>query len=173
MDDNYGSCMVDLTSNYPLIDYQSNQILKIDQIVEKLDLETIKDIYGTNIFGLEKKIINSSIHKLKQLPDLEFYLYRNYLNRNYLQSMDWAIQMSVFKDINFKDFVDYEANISNMLELINLTYRPYINILKESNILITRLEECFNSIPIDCKKIYSWISEYTKAANEIIEIHLK
>ena len=109
MDDKYGSCMVDLTTNYPLIDFLTNQIVKIDLIVENLDLETIKDIYGSNIFGLEQKIINWSINKLKQLPNIEIYLYRNYLNRNYNPSMDWTVQMSVFKNI------DISKSITQML----------------------------------------------------------
>jgi hypothetical protein len=173
MDDKYGSCMVDLTSNYPLVDYSTNQIVKIDGIVENLDLETIKSIYGPNIYGLEQKIINLSINKLKELSNIEIYLYRNYLNRNYQSSMDCVIQMSVFADINFSDYTNYDANITYMIKLICITYLPYVNILKSNFIDINAINQCFNSIPSDPAKIYFWNSEYTKAINQIYQKHLK
>jgi len=173
MDDRYGSCMVDLTCNFPLIDYQSNQIVKIELIVEYLDLETIKSIYGVNIFGLEQKIINWSINKLKQFPNIEMYLFRNYLNHNYQPSMDWTVQFSAFRSIDFSDYTNYDTNITNMLELIYSTYLPYINILKSSGVDTEMLFKCIQSIPSNSTNIYTWISEYTRLINSIAEKHVK
>jgi len=173
MDDNYGSCMVDLTTNYPLIDFTTNQIVKLDLIVQNLDLETIKDIYGSNIFGLEQKTINWSINKLKQLPNIEIYLYRNYLNRNYRQSMEWTAQMSVFKNIDITSYDNFETNISYMIELIIQNYLPYVRLISSSGIDIETINQCFYSIPSNPTNIYTWNSEYTNAINQIAQKHLK
>ncbi len=146
MDDGYGSCMVDLTTNFPLIDYQINQIVKLDLIIKNLDLETIKCIYGSNIYGLEQKIINWSINKLKQLPNIEMYLYRNYLNRNFQPIMEPYLKISAFADMNLLDYDNFDTNINKMLELIIFTYYPYINILKLNGIETSDIFESIHSI---------------------------
>ncbi len=173
MDDGHGSCMVDLTSNYPLVDYQLNQIVKIDLIVENLDFHIIKSIYGPNIYGLDQKIINWSINKLKQLPNLEMYLFRNYINRNYQQAMKWTSENSVFNSIDLLDYSNADKTINQMIELINLTYLPYVNILKSNGIDTTVLIKLIRSIESNKSNIYCWISEYTKLINSIAEKHLK
>jgi len=173
MEDGYGSCMVDLTTNYPLVDYQSNQIVKLNLIIEIVDLETIKSIYGQNIYGLEQKIINWSIYKLKQLPNIEMFLYRNYINRNFQPIMDCTIQISAFKGMDMLDYVNFETNTIKMVELINLTYLPYVSILQSSGIDVINLFEFIISIPLNPTIIYTWISEYTNLLNSIAEKYLK
>ena len=84
----------------------------------------MKIFYGQNIYGLEQKIINWSINKLKQLPNLEMYLYRNYLNCNFHSTMEWAIEKSSFKGMNLSDYSNSEKTINQMLEIINLTLPP-------------------------------------------------
>jgi hypothetical protein len=173
MNDKHGFCMVNLMTNFPLVDYSTNQIIKIDEIIENLDFETIKNIYGPNIYGLEKKIINWSINKLKQLLNIEIYLYRNYLNCNFQPSMDLTIQKSIFKNINFRDFTNHNTNIAHMIKLINSTYLPYVNILKSSLVDTSEIDNCFHSIPSTPSNIYTWNFEYTKAINRICQTYLK
>ncbi len=170
MDDKEGSCMVDLTKNFPLIDYKINQIIKLDIILNDLDLETIKCIYGENINGLEQKIINWSINKLKKLPNMEMYLYRNYINNNYQPFMEWTKNMSSFKNM---DLSKDDTDINQMLETINLTYLPYASLLKSSGIDISDLYKLIQSIPTTFLDIYTWSSDYTRTINLIIEKHLK
>lgn len=172
MDDAYGSCMVDLTTNFPLIDFESNQIIKIDQIVEKLDLDTIKTIYGTNIHGLEQKITSWSINKLRQLSNSEMYLYRNYLNRNYQPTMEWAVQRSAFVGMDLSDYSNFDQSINKMLEIINLTYLPCISFLKSSACeqdKLAQLLQLIQLIPTTPTNIYNWVSNYTKLINSIAE----
>ncbi len=62
--------------------------------------------------------------------------------------MDYTIQISAFKDMDLSNYVNFKTNIIKMLELINLTYLPYVSILQSSGIDISNLCESIQSIPL-------------------------
>lgn len=170
MNDSYGSCMVNLLENYPLVDYSTNQIIKVENSLNKTH------IYKNRIIGFEKKLSEFAIGKLKSLLNLEIFLYRNYLNKSYGQHMDWTIKNSSFKDINILDYTNFELSSFKMRELIYNNYIDYLlaltNIDIKPNNEIIQTISYLQSIPSDPVQIYTWISDFSKVLVKLNQIYL-
>ena len=182
MNDNHGSCMVNLLENFPLIDYSLNQLVKIENIIQitHLDYLTIKNIYGNNIFGLDNKIIHFSLNKLKSLLHLELFLYRNYLHRSYGEHMIWALKKSSFCDLDICDYVNFDSISLKMRELIYENYIEYLLLLSnienktnETNDEIIQTIEYLQSIPSDPNQIYVWTNNFSKSLRKLDQIYLE
>jgi hypothetical protein len=170
MNDSNGSCVVNLLENYPLIDWDSNQIIKINQMMQTIGPEIIteiKTIFNPKILGIDFKLKSIALNLLKNLTNLEIFLYRNYLNKNFQDHMKWIHYSSKFSDIDLKcfDSLVYKPNINLMQKLIYQTYSPYIQLLRSLEFdpgILHLLDQTLQSIPSDPKEIYEWTNKYTK-----------
>lgn len=171
MNDLYGSCMVSLLENYPLIDWNSKQIIKPELLVQTIGPEIITEIrkiFDGQINGLELKLQGLAISQLKNLLNCEGYLYRNYLNKSFQDHMKLAHSRSKFSSINF-DYFD-PSNLDLMRDLMYKTYSPYIQVLKSiksDDKNLDLLDILIHTIPSDPKQIYEWTNSYSKILNLI------
>jgi len=173
MNDSNGSCVVNLLENYPLIDWDSNQIIKINQMIETIgpDIITeIKTIFNPKIIGIDFKLQSISLNLLANLPNLEVFLYRNYLNKNFESHTKLMYSSSKFSHIDLNCFEPsvYESNINLMKKLIYQTYSPYIEILRTCGFdseILDLLDQSLKDIPLDSKEIYNWTNYYKKILN--------
>lgn len=169
MNDLYGSCVVNLVENLPLIDYSQNQIIKIENAIKT------PHIYK-NIIGFERKIAEFSLSKLKNMLNMEIFIYRNYLNRSYGQHMDWINHNSIFKDIDIRYYTEFEKSKSKMCILIYDNYIDYLLALTcidtKSNEEIIQTIELLRSIPLDPVQIYTWINNFSKSLGCLKQIYL-
>jgi hypothetical protein len=167
MSDLFGSCTVNLIKEFPLIDIDNRQIIKLSNTSPD-NLNALIEIYR-NFPNFKEKIIKIIFIMLKYISNTELYLYRNYLNKNYQKYMDTVCIKSIIHIINISDYLEFENTrdyiknkiINYSLELINIL-KYYIN--KDE---FNEIENIIISIPIDSKLIYSFCNEYLKSVNKL------
>jgi hypothetical protein len=167
MSDLFGSCMVNLIKNFPLIDIDNKQVIKLSN-TSPSNLNALIEIYR-NFPNFEEKLINIIFIILKSMSDTELYLYRNYLNKNYQEYMNTVCIQSILNTVDISDYSNFENTRDSIKNKIIIFCLELINTLKQyiDKDEFNEIENIIISMPIDSKLIYSFCNEYLVSINKL------
>jgi len=158
MSDLYGGCMVNMVENFPLINLNSMQLIKISTINENNFIDLYYCYSDIEHFISKFKICIYSL--INKFITIDLCIYRNYKNKLITDYVISILSKSIFKDIYISNI--YDNNIFNIIHYKTIKFFNDINIILSilfpNNEIILQIKKHIDNFNND--DIYQWSQKF-------------
>lgn len=173
--DGYGGCMCNLLENYPLIDFNKKQLIKLDNRLEELHKYVFDYIDNELVINKLKFIFQYTIY---DFIDSNHYIYRNCMKDNFQPHMITYMQKTIFNKINIDNYKKEELiTIFDKEELITIFQHALNNIKYFIELVYNIKKENYEQLTdlidnIHTYDIYNWSQNLKSLIKIIISNHI-